>query len=202
MSRLISYAMDFVSFLIEKMKDSSEIKSIILFGSVARQDTDKNSDVDIFIDTKKDIQKEVGAIKESFLESIKYKKYWKLLGVENNLDIQVGEIKKWDLERSIISNGIVLYGKYFDRPKTKGSSLFVIKAKGERKNQIKLWRKLYGYKQKVNDKIYKSVGLLSNYGGKKLGNGVFLVPIEHTQHVIAFLRKEKTNFEVIDVWIG
>jgi len=50
-SKLIAYAMDFASFLIQKIKNIDNINNIILFGSVAREEADKTSDIDIFIGT-------------------------------------------------------------------------------------------------------------------------------------------------------
>ena len=48
-SKLLAYAIDFSSFLIQKIKDKSIINNIILFGSVAREEADIGSDIDIFI---------------------------------------------------------------------------------------------------------------------------------------------------------
>jgi len=53
-SKLIAYAMDFASFLIQKIKNIDNINNIILFGSVAREEADKTSDIDIFIDVVKE----------------------------------------------------------------------------------------------------------------------------------------------------
>ena len=56
--KLISYAVDFVSFLIQSLdSDVNTIKNIYLFGSVARGDADKNSDIDLFVvgNFKKDL---------------------------------------------------------------------------------------------------------------------------------------------------
>ena len=49
-SYLTAYALDFASFLIQKTKNRDKIRNIILFGSVARQDESKESDIDIFVD--------------------------------------------------------------------------------------------------------------------------------------------------------
>ncbi len=48
---LIAYALDFSSFLIDTAKVTDKIKRIMLFGSVARGDFTKESDIDLFIDT-------------------------------------------------------------------------------------------------------------------------------------------------------
>ena len=53
MSSKIALAMDFSSFLIEKV-DTDKIKNIILFGSVSRQEDSEESDIDLFIDLVND----------------------------------------------------------------------------------------------------------------------------------------------------
>ena len=55
--RLISYAMDFTSFLLEKTSFNDKIRNIILFGSVARSEESPNSDIDIFIDITEENKK-------------------------------------------------------------------------------------------------------------------------------------------------
>ena len=51
---LIGYAAGFVSFIMDS-RVGEDINRIILFGSVARGDFGKKSDIDLFIDTEKDI---------------------------------------------------------------------------------------------------------------------------------------------------
>ena len=48
---LISYAMDFVSFFMQNSKNLDRINTIILFGSVARGEANKKSDIDLLVDT-------------------------------------------------------------------------------------------------------------------------------------------------------
>ena len=48
--KLVAYAQDFVSFLLQNVKDASKIDSITLYGSVARGEAGKDSDIDIFIE--------------------------------------------------------------------------------------------------------------------------------------------------------
>src|SRR3989338_4271368 len=114
--KLLAYAIDFVSFLVQKNNIQDEIKNIILYGSVARGEAGKESDIDLFVDVindKKDIEKEIKKRYNEFKESVKYKQYWKMLDIQNEIKVNVGNIKKWkELQSSIVANGIVLYGKY------------------------------------------------------------------------------------------
>src|SRR3989339_143939 len=85
--------------------------------------------------------------------------------INNEISLKVGELDKWELKSSIISNSIVLYGRYrsnVTETKTKQYTLFELKIKGKRKNMMRIWRKLYGYKQKVGKKWYNTEGLIKH----------------------------------------
>ena len=66
----------------------------------------------------------------------------------------------------------------------------------DRKTKIMIWRKLYGYKQKVGSKTYNSLGLID----KKLGRGAFIVNIENSPRVTDFLKQNKINYSFFDTW--
>src|SRR3989338_1825744 len=111
---LIAYTMNFISFLLDE-KISKDIARIILFGSVARGDYNDESDIDLFIDTKANIEKEVGKIL-SFFNQSEIQKKWELKGLKNELSLKVGNLEDYNLKRSIISDGVILYGKFKDIP--------------------------------------------------------------------------------------
>ncbi|MBI4453053.1 nucleotidyltransferase domain-containing protein [Candidatus Woesearchaeota archaeon] len=207
-NNLIAYAVDFTSFFIQNIEEVErhEIKNIILFGSIARADFDKNSDVDIFIETaNKNIEIKAEKILNDFYKSLKYTKYWRLFGVNNEISLKVGELDKWELKSSIISNGVILYGKYrsdVTETKTKQYTLFELKIKGKRKNMIRIWRKLYGYKQKVGKKWYNTDGLIKHFNGEKIGKAIFIIPIENTQPVLKYLKDNKVTCLIHNIWKG
>ena len=198
--KLIAYAQDFVSFLLEKLnKESNKISQIILFGSVTRDEDSKSSDIDLFIEIlDKKLENKINQIKEKFYESIKVKKYWNLLNINNEINCSTGKLEEWDdLKRSLIANGIILYGKYKGKLKTESYYLFTVSPTKNRNKNISIWRELYGYKQKIGKKEYIKKGLIKGYNGKKLARGVFIIPSEHTQKISSFLKKKKFKYEVI-----
>ena len=197
--KLVAYAEDFTSFLIENLKEESRfIRQIILFGSAARGDADENSDIDLFVDTIKDMEEELNRIKEDFYKSVKFKKYWKLLNVNNEISLSVGSLEDWgDLKASINANGIVLYGKYSGEAKLKHNYLFIITPVKDRNKSISVWRELYGYTQKTKKKEYTQEGLIKKYNGKKISRGVFFIPVESSQEIIRYLRGKKFGFQII-----
>ena len=194
-NKLISLAMNFASFLVDRVK----IKSVILFGSVASGNFDKESDIDLFIETDKKNEKLVKTSLELYKKTKEYEKFL-LEGIKNEISVKVGSLDEWkQLKRSIISNGIVLYGRYLGKPEElKHQILFVLNVKGiDRAKKISIWRKIYGYTQKIREKSYVSNGLAE----KKLGRGSFLASIENSQDIINFLKKNKARYSYFDVWV-
>lgn len=196
---LISYSTNFVSFLLDE-KIAKDIDRIILFGSVARGDFDEQSDIDIFIDTKKDIEKEVLSTLFLFRKS-EINKKWTLRGVKNEISVKVGELTKWGLRRDIITDGIILYGKFKDVPENVEYYLLIAPSfkKFKKSQQVSLWRKLYGYRQKVGRKIYTTIGIIEKAGGRRI-NSCILVPVKNKGEVLDFLNRGKIPYTVSEIW--
>jgi len=196
---LIAYVMNFASFII-KEKIGKDIDRIILFGSVARGDFDKESDIDVFIESQKNIEKEIENLLLIFMKS-EIQKKWELKGLKNEISLKIGKLDEWELKRSIISDGILLYGKFEEFPdKMKQYVLFELKFdKFNRNKKVSLWRKLYGYKQKVENKSYLTNGLVSKIGGKKMASGI-IIPGNKTKEILDFLNKEKIKYNIRDIW--
>jgi len=199
---LIACAMDFSSFLL-KSSIAGDIKNIILFGSVARGDFDSESDIDIFVDTVEGraIGNEVAKLLSAFEKSETHEK-WKLRGLKNPISVKTGQLERWELYRSIISSGILLYGKYERMPEdAKYHFLFVLDfRKMDRSRKIKLWRELYGYRQKVGEKVFVSKGILEEISGKKIERGVIAVPAEHKEKILDFIKKNGIKHKIIEIW--
>jgi len=198
--KIIGYASEFVSILLDDEK-SDTIERIILFGSVARGDFDEESDVDIFIDTK---EKDVKFIEERLrlFEQSDMSRLWALRGIRNKISLKIGELSKSPLKRSIISNGIILYGKYMEIPE-KLKHCLLIKMnfkKNSREKNVSLWRKIYGYKQKINKKSYISKGIVENLGGKRIEKNIIIIPIEKRKQFLDFLHQNKIDYEISEMW--
>ncbi len=194
-NKLISLALNFASFLLNKVK----VKSIILFGSVAKDNFDSESDIDLFIETDKKNTKKINAMLGLYKKTSDYEKFI-LEGIKNEISIKCGNLDEWKgLKRSIMSGGIVLYGSYQGKPeKLKQKVVFLLEIGNiDRAKKIKIWRKIYGYKQKVGKKVYISKGIAE----KKLGRGCFLVSVEGLKEVRDYLIKNKIKHSFFDVWV-
>jgi len=195
---LISYAMDFASFLVKnlKEKDREKVNSIILFGSAARGEEGRKSDVDIFVDVfseDKGFEKNILKIENKFLDSIKFKDYWKLLGVENEINIIVGKLENWKLKDSMLGSSIVLYGKYSPKlDEGVNKVLLFWEPIKDNSKRVMLNKKLLGYNH--YGKKYK--GFLETYNGIKLGSNVILISVEQLNLFLKEFRKFKVKVRI------
>ncbi len=195
---LRAYASYFVSYLLNNLKGNFNIDKIILFGSVARGDANRESDVDIFIEVKRKstiFEKKVNNILDEYYKSREALTF-KVNGINNKIHLIVGELNEWkDLKKSIESTGIILYGRYF------------FAGKGERKYAVIFWdkigknrgaflNKLYGFK--IRNKKYK--GFLEKFGGRRLGKSSIIVPIEYREDVLELVKHHKVNAKIIEVY--
>ncbi len=197
---LTAYALEFSSFLLQS-EIGENIERIILFGSVARGDFDKESDIDIFVDTKKNIETAIAKTLKAFEFSAITEK-WRLKGLTNPLSVKSGELTKWKLHRDIISNGILLYGAFAELPK--GARYLTLLrldfSKLKRAEKAVVWRSLYGYTQKVGKKAYASQGFIEELGGRKIEKSVIVIPSGKRSQMLEFLRSKKIGYRIDDLW--
>lgn len=195
---LKTYASYFVSYLLAKVGDFSNVDSIILFGSVARGDAEKNSDVDIFIDIRKKtkkIEQEIKKIERDFYKS-REAVLFKAKGIDRKINIIVGRIDEWpDLKKSIENEGIIFYGPYMPAG-TEGKKYVIFFWDKIGKNRGAFLNKIYGFK--VGEKKY--LGLIEEFSGRKIGKSSIMIPIEHSKIIEDLLRKYKVDARIVEVY--
>lgn len=204
---MLEYLYDFISLFFDKLKDSTKLRSIILFGSFARGNSRKDSDIDIFIDVEESNKKEIESIiRESLNEfELNASKSWHLKGIKNVIAPIIDDIYKaqWnELRKEIAINGVVLYGKYRGEY-TYGKHSVLIEyelSKLKQKDKMKILRKLYGYTLKKRKKVYIQEGIVKEVKAEKLAN-VIVVDIEHHKKIVSFLQEKKIPIKVREVWI-
>ena len=190
--KIVAYAMDFASFIVQGLdaKTAANLKSIVLFGSAARGEAAKDSDVDIFVDVVSktgltSLQTSMQRLVKRFYTTEAFRR-WKLMAVDNDIKPVVGRLDEWkDLKVSVIADGLVLYGKYQGAAGGKASVVvYWGKVKPEAK-RVLLSKKLYGYT--YNGKRYEGVTKLA--GAEKLGSNSMMVPLEGYQAVAGVFKK-------------
>lgn len=195
-----AYGATFVAFLVNRLeKELVSISQIILFGSVAKGEATKKSDVDIFINTPaKQIERKIKKILTAFYRS-REAILFKAKGIENEIVLKIGKLEEWkELHQSIISTGIVLWGKYKEAKipsNTEHMVLFYWDSID--KNRGAFLNKLYGFC--VHGKKYK--GLLDTMSGIKTGKSSIMVPIEERNNLITLFLKYKVHAKHIEVFV-
>ena len=200
---LISYAGYFVAYLLDKLEQTGKIENIeriVLYGSVAKGEAGKESDIDIFIEVKKKnikFEKEVQRIEQNFYQS-REAALFKTKGIDNRFSIKIGILKEWkELYRSIASTGIVLYGKYEAKELPTGVKHFVIVFWDKiGKNRGAFLNKLYGFK--IRGRRYE--GLLEKFEGRKLGKSCVMLPVQHKGELFRLIKKHKAQAHVLEVF--
>lgn len=208
MSDLIAYAYDFISYLmLQRIPLDFKIRKILLYGSAARGDYKKTSDIDLFVDSD-DAKKELTHLKEeiikaerSFLNSDRIKK-WINLGIKNDFSIIVGNLneKKWDdLKRSMLLHAYVLWERYTEA-KQGAKPFALIKWYLDSKDPIKrvsVSRKLYGYTAKGK----KYEGIFKRLRAVKLGKGIAIIPLEDVQVLRKMFTELKVKYTLYDIFM-
>ncbi|MDY6788381.1 MAG: nucleotidyltransferase domain-containing protein [Candidatus Nanohaloarchaea archaeon] len=194
---LKAYASAFASFLIDQVEVLEKIDQIVLYGSVARGTADKESDVDIFVDTTYNLEDEIDRIKEEFYSSRRCTLF-RSKGITNKISVKTGKLEEWEsIHASISSTGIVLWGD-FKAEKLPGgaqhSIIFYWEKTGDKRTSF--LNKLYGYS--TEDREIK--GMLEKWGGKKIGKSSVLIPIEHKDDMIKLLKKYNIDARNIEVF--
>jgi len=205
---LLAYVYDFVHFLIDNLDE--EIKEIILYGSVARGDFTKKSDIDLFINVKnkKDIKKIEKTVRQTIREfETAASQSWHLRKIDLPFKPIVGELesKQWAaLKREIISTGLNLYGKYKEIPHgLKHYLLLSFNLKNLKpKIKVKFIRQLYGYQTKKEKKIYVHFGLIEKEKAAKINPSTILIPVEAHQKFYALFKKFKIQHQIREVWMS
>ena len=199
---MIEYIYDFLAIFFEKLKEKEKIRNVILFGSFARGNQRKDSDIDIFIDIeRKDKNYVEEIIRESINEfELKSERTWRLKGITNPIVpiIDDLETEQWqELKNEISHYGIFLYGKYKEKSENKVIIKYNIN-KLKQKDKMKIIRELFGYKIKQKKKIYEKKGLIEKIKAEKIDSGI-LADKENYKEVIDVLKTKKVSYKIIKI---
>ncbi len=200
--KLKSYASYFVSYLLYHLKEAKAIERVILFGSVAKDQATKESDVDLFMEVRKktkSIEKEIQEIKQQFYRS-REATLFKAEGIENPLSIKVGHLKDWpDLSQSIASTGIILYSPYEAKKLPKEATHHLLISWDHiGKNRGAFLNKVYGFS--VRKKHY--LGIIEKYPGKKIGKSSIMLPVQHKKEILQLIEKHHVKAKSIEIFIS
>jgi len=194
-----------INEIIKISKKHSQIETVIIFGSVARNQAGKQSDLDICMILKNRTLKNSLSNQILNLEE-KYDKNINLIFTNSSYE---------DLDRqfieTLIREGIVIYGKKPDVSikQLKLEPYEIIKYDLSKLNQskkMKIKRILYGIKTKkrYKGKIYerKQIGLVEKFGGIRIGIASILIPEKMSWDVEKILRDQGVYLRKITIWLS
>ncbi len=200
---LIAKAYAFLSYLFRDEQIKGRIQRVYLFGSVARNDFDEESDIDLFIDVGKKNEEEIQKIQKTaqralnrFLELEGEK--WRLRGSTPEVKVKAGFLEEWELQPAIEREGLLLYAspQGGTSGKLRKYLLFSLPPILNPAKRVKIARTLSGRAEKE----YTIPGLIQQREGRLLHPRVFLVPDTAGKEIAAFLSKEKVKFSFEEIW--
>ncbi|MBS3137200.1 nucleotidyltransferase domain-containing protein [Candidatus Woesearchaeota archaeon] len=194
---ILAYCYAYISYLFREPEIKQQIKKIYLFGSCTRGDFDKESDVDIFIETDKKNELLIKKISVHALKkfnSIEQNK-WELRGIANKFSLKIGDLLEWELKNSIDKEGIALYSKT-SATNLQKYLLFQFNPIQKISKRVKIIRTLFGRKE-IN---YNDNGMIDAFEGKRISPTVFIVKEEGLQEITEFLAEEKVIFSFEEIW--
>ncbi|MFH1585841.1 MAG: nucleotidyltransferase domain-containing protein [archaeon] len=193
-----SYFVAYLNFNLPK-KELENISKIILFGSTAKNEANKDSDIDLFIEVRKkpkSFENKIQKITEKFYKS-REALIFKSKNIDSKINILIGKLNDWpELKNSIESTGIILYGRYIPENKAGEKKYSIIFWDKIGKNRGAFLNKIYGFN--VKKKNYR--GLIETLDGKKLGKSTIMIPSENTNEILNLLKPYKVNAKVIEVY--
>ena len=186
-----------MSFLMLE-KSSNKIKDVYLFGSSVRDELDKESDIDIFINCNRihenETLKSAKIAERKFRLSKDFEK-WKLLEFAYPFSIKAGMIGEWELKTSIMAEGLVLFSRNAAESRQERFVIFIIVLPKKRPAYLSLARELFGRKEKE----FIAKGLVEARNGTRLGSNIFMAPKASQTEFISLLHKRKIDFRMIEI---
>ncbi len=186
-------------------KNYSEIETLIVFGSVARNQAEKESDLDICFILKSENSK--NAISNQILDL--EKKY------DKNINIIFTDASFINLDKqfieTILREGITIYGKKPDASiqQLELEPYEIIKfdlSNLDHSKKMKIKRLLYGIKtkKKYKGKTYTSEqkGLVEELDGLRIGIASILIPEKKSWKLENILRENGISLRKITIWLS
>lgn len=185
----------------KKASDLDNVLYVFLFGSVAKEEADRRSDIDLCVIISNSDRKKISSIALD-LEK-KYDKNIQLVISKNFTKLDNYFIKQ------LFKEGILLYAK---KPIIKLKDIMVEEVtlfsfsleNLDQSEKMKVKRILYGYStsKKKDKKIYKSFskGLIKELNGSVIGRGAILIPIKNTKHIEKVFNEKRIKFKREDLF--
>jgi len=188
----------------ELLKGQKDVAAGIVFGSVARGDSDSRSDLDICIVMKRDVRKRLSD---------------RILSLEKKHDIDInvvfcdpsfGGVDRYLVE-TLLKEGVPICGKLpevsVQRLELEPYEIIKFELLGlEQSEKMRLKRALYGMvtKRKYHDRTYQSrkTGLVEELKALRIGRASVLVPEKESHLVEKLLKAHRVKYRKITIWLS
>ena len=182
---------------VESLKDLDNLKAILLFGSYARGEEDKKSDIDLLV----------------VINSKQPKKYLKevvrrvsSIDKEGLISLRLTNLRDYDpgFFQNVLREGKILFGcLVVDNKKLALKPYRLVNydlSKLDNSKKVRISRRVYGYISKKDNKRYEYKGLKDEEEVLIYPNSTVLIP-ENSLGFIEFLKRENVPFKEKKIWL-
>ena len=188
----------------ELLKGQKDVAAGVVFGSVARGESDARSDLDLCIVMKRDVRRRLSDL---------------ILSLEKKHDININVVFSDPafsgvdryLVETLLKEGVPICGKLpevsVQRLELEPYEIIKFDLLGlEQSEKMRLKRALYGMvtKRKYQDKTYQSkkTGLVEELKALRIGKASVLVPEKESRFVEKMLKEYHVKYRKITIWLS
>jgi predicted nucleotidyltransferase len=195
---------DLLKNLVKAFRKNNDIKTVVVFGSVARGDAKEDSDLDLCIVCSKKARKKIS---DKLLD---FEKHY-----NKNISVIFTDDKFTDLDRNyietIVKEGKVLKGQLpeisLNRLALEPYEVLQYDLNSlSQSDKMRVKRLLYGFtsKKRYKGKVYESrkIGLVKKIGGMRIGRASIMIPVSHVTEVEMALRELGAKLRRYTVWMS
>jgi predicted nucleotidyltransferase len=183
-------------------KEIPKIEAAILFGSVARDDYDRRSDIDIMLIIDHERPAEFSPTVSKIITK---------LHPHREIRTVLTNLRDYDKDyyQNVFLEGMVLFGKVVIGPENLALEPYLLISydlSGKPNTlQVKVSKMVHGYSsKKVIDgkkKVYKYPSIEEKYGGRIISKSALILPFPNGNKFIKELKRLKVPFKEIKIWM-
>jgi predicted nucleotidyltransferase len=195
----------------QNLKNIHGIEAVILFGSAAKDEMHKKSDIDIFLMfNSKDRNPEIGEDGQEVQKiAVKIEDKYRLQNPFSFVFFNRNEPIDSDFLWEVVKDGTILYCKpelILGQKEFLKPAAFISYTYGDipQKDKMFVKRQLYGYRVKTKHKnkeyISEREGIVNKYG-KKIGRATFIIDAGKTDEILELFDERRVKYNLTKIWI-